>query len=214
MANEYHYGTGAAQWDDPCVWPAALEILRRLEPPPNRVFEIGFGNGGFAEALSGAGYEITGVEDSLSGIERAKKRCPTGTFQHGSAYEDLRSRFGQFRVVIALEVVEHLYAPRELVQRAFDLLEPGGLLVLSTPFHGYAKNLLIALAARNDRHFDPLWDHGHIKFFSERTLRTLLDESGLASLEISKIGRIPPFARSMIATARRPASAGAGPESR
>lgn len=205
MADEYRYEAGASQWQDPHVWPAALRILQKAEPPPRRVFEIGFGNGGFAAVLSQAGYDVTGIENSTSGLDQALVRCPDGSLHLGSAYDDLRSRFGHFRVVIALEVVEHLYSPRDMVRRAFDLLEPGGLLVLSTPFHGYAKNLLIALAARSDRHFDPLWDHGHIKFFSARTLRTLLEEAGVVSVEVSSIGRIPLLARSMIPTARRPA---------
>jgi 2-polyprenyl-6-hydroxyphenyl methylase/3-demethylubiquinone-9 3-methyltransferase len=72
--------------------------------------------------------------------------------------------------VISLEVVEHVYAPRSFAATIFDLLEPGGIAVLSTPYHGYLKNLAIAALNGFDKHVNPLWDYGHIKFWSQRTL--------------------------------------------
>jgi len=73
-------------------------------------------------------------------------------------------------VVLSLEVVEHLYAPRHYARTVFELLRPGGVAVISTPYHGYWKNLALALMGKLDAHFTALWDHGHIKFWSVRTL--------------------------------------------
>jgi 2-polyprenyl-6-hydroxyphenyl methylase/3-demethylubiquinone-9 3-methyltransferase len=84
------------------------------------------------------------------------------------------------------------------------LLEPGGLLIASTPFHGYWKNLALALTGKMDRHFTALWDHGHIKFWSEDTFRRLLEEAGFQDVRFQRVGRIPPLAKSMIAIARKP----------
>jgi 2-polyprenyl-6-hydroxyphenyl methylase/3-demethylubiquinone-9 3-methyltransferase len=109
--------------------------------------------------------------------------------------------------VLSLEVVEHLYDPRAFARSAFDLLLPGGKLILSTPYHGYWKNLAIALFHHFDRHHGPLWDHGHIKFWSERTLTSLLVEVGFAPPTFLHVGRaIPAFAKSMIAVGQKPAS--------
>jgi 2-polyprenyl-6-hydroxyphenyl methylase/3-demethylubiquinone-9 3-methyltransferase len=55
-----------------------------------------------------------------------------------------------------------------------------------------------------DKHFTALWDHGHIKFWSERTLRALLAEAGCHEIEFRRVGRIPALAKSMIAIARKP----------
>jgi hypothetical protein len=64
--------------------------------------------------------------------------------------------------------------------------------------------LLLALTNRMDFHWTALWDGGHIKFFSQQTLRQLLTEVGFKSIEFQRIGRIGPVAKSMIALARRP----------
>jgi 2-polyprenyl-6-hydroxyphenyl methylase/3-demethylubiquinone-9 3-methyltransferase len=80
----------------------------------------------------------------------------------------------------------------------------GGTAILSTPYHGYLKNLLIALTGRYDQHHNPLWKHGHIKFWSIDTLQTLLKESGFVDVRFERVGRIPPLAKSVIAVARKP----------
>ncbi len=76
--------------------------------------------------------------------------------------------------------------------------------MFSTPFHGYWKNLAIALTNGWDQHFTALWDGGHIKFWSAGTLGQLLKEAGLVRLQFSTVGRIPQFARSMIVVAHKP----------
>jgi len=44
----------------------------------------------------------------------------------------------------------------EFVDTLRRLLKPGGRLVLTTPYHGYVKNLAIAVLGRWDAHADPL----------------------------------------------------------
>ena len=97
-----------------------------------------------------------------------------------------------------------MYAPRWYVRTVFDLLTAGETAIISTPFHGYWKNLTLALTGRTDDHFTALWDHGHIKFWSKRTLSMLLEEAGFVSVRFELAGRIRPLAKSMIAIARKP----------
>lgn len=55
-----------------------------------------------------------------------------------------------------------------------------------------------------DSHFTALWDHGHIKFWSMRTLGKLLQEAGFVDVRFERVGRTPALAKSMIAVARKP----------
>ena len=82
----------------------------------------------------------------------------------------------------------------------------GGTAILSTPYHGYWKNLALALSGQMDRHFTALWDHGHIKFWSMKTLALLLEEAGFRDIRFARVGRIPALAKAMIAVARRQGS--------
>lgn len=118
--------------------------------------------------------------------------------------EELRSKAGQFDVVLSTEVIEHVYNPRGLLKTCYDLLRPGGALVLTTPYHGYFKNLLLAVTRKLDRHFTVLWDHGHIKFRSHKTMHEVLAETGFTRIKFSGARRIPWLWKSMVVRAEKP----------
>ena len=182
---------------------AELEGLRGAGARP-KLFDLGCGNGSVAAHLAEKGWTVTGVDPSLEGIAAANAAYRYLTLETGSAYDDLAARFGRFPIVYSLEVVEHVYAPRDYAKTLFDLVEPGGHAIVSTPYHGYLKNLALALTGKMDKHFTALWDHGHIKFWSMRTLSALLNEAGFESVQFRRVGRVPPLAKSMIAIARKP----------
>lgn len=203
-AAEYRYDDAGAPHTHEYLWASALHQISLAAPKGARVFDLGCGNGSLLLTLRERGFLPTGVDPSESGIAQAKQACPGLDAYVGSAYDDLASRFGQFPVVVSLEVVEHVYAPRNYPRCVYTLLEPGGTAIISTPYHGYVKNLLLAVTGKLDAHFGPLWDHGHIKFWSVRTLRLLLHEAGFTEVTMLFAGRFYPFSKSMIAVARRP----------
>ena len=165
---------------------------------------MGCGNGSVAAAITKEGWQVSGVDPSSEGISAAAEMYPDLHLKEGSAYDDLVSLYGRFPVVVSLEVVEHVYAPREYARTLFDLVEPGGTAIISTPYHGYLKNLAMAVTGKMDTHFTALWDHGHIKFWSISTLTTLLKDAGFDDIRFVRVGRIPPLAKSMIAIAQKP----------
>ena len=182
--------------------PALARCLQQIGA--RRVFEVGCGNGSVANALAAKGYEIVGVDPSESGITEANRCFPHLRLQCADGYDDLGTRFGLYEAVVSVEVIEHMYDPRLFLRRCFELLKPSGTLLLTTPFHGYWKNLAIALLGRMDAHWNPLWDGGHIKFWSERTLRAVLLETGFQNVKFRRLGRVAPLAKSMLAVASRP----------
>jgi 2-polyprenyl-3-methyl-5-hydroxy-6-metoxy-1,4-benzoquinol methylase len=185
--------------------PALKHILEiEKKRTLKRLFDLGCGNGYIAHELMKSGWCVSGVDPSEQGIAHANRKYPDIPLHIGSTYDDLARLYGQFPVVVSLEVVEHVYAPRVYAATLFSLIESGGVAIISTPFHGYWKNLALALTGKMDNHFTVLWDHGHIKFWSERTLRALLEEAGFRDIQFRRVGRIPALAKSMIAIARKP----------
>jgi len=185
--------------------PSVEYILSSLKPQVfnRQIFELGCGNGSVANRLNTLGYEVVGVDPSIEGIALAAKRFPNIHLELGSCYDDLVEKYGRFPVVVSLEVVEHVFLPRLFAKAAFDLLQPGGTAIISTPFHGYWKNLALALSGKMDAHFTALWDYGHIKFWSCGTLSQLLKEAGFREITFVMTGRLRPLAKSMIAIARK-----------
>ena len=183
-----------------------LEILAQLSWPDGerRVFELGCGNGSFAKIMTEQGYTVTAIDTSIDGIKLARCSFPGIAFDNGSAYDNLSKKFGKFGAVVSLEVVEHIFEARKYVATVYKLLEHGGSAIISTPYHSYLKNLALAVSGKMDAHFTALWDYGHIKFWSIKTLRILLLEAGFKEVRFRRTGRIPLLAKSMIAVAERP----------
>jgi len=185
------------------------KVLRwlRSDPSIKSVLDAGCGDGNFAASLAEAGYDMFGLDMSDSGIQIASDRG-IGSFQKASVYDDLSAPFAgvtTFDAIVSVEVVEHLYSPRIFVRRAFDALRPGGLLIVTTPYWGYLKNLALALTNRMDSSLTALWDGGHIKHWSRETLSTLLTEQPFEVVGFDGAGRsIPYLWNGMIMVARRP----------
>lgn len=187
--------------------PCLLGTLKSIDGKVagRRLLDLGCGNGSITNVLAAHGYDVVGVEPSTEGIAIARETYPTLELHRASAYEDLAAIHGEFDIVVSVEVVEHLYDPRRFAANVYGLLKPGGFAVITTPYHGYWKNLALALSGKLDQHFTALWDHGHIKFWSIRTLTILLSEAGFVEIGFQRVGRIPALAKAMIAVARRPA---------
>jgi 2-polyprenyl-3-methyl-5-hydroxy-6-metoxy-1,4-benzoquinol methylase len=110
-----------------------------------------------------------------------------------------------FDLVVSTEVIEHLYAPREYARGYFHALKPGGRFICTTPYHGYLKNLALALVNHWDAHANPLWDGGHIKLWSRKTLTALLTEKGFSNIQFRGAGRAPYLWMTMVMSGDRPA---------
>lgn len=194
------YQSGSYSCAHGYLLPAVERIVAAIKP--ERVFDLGCGNGVVANRLSKYA-PVTGVDISASGVRIAQQSFPHLNIHTGSVYDDLARQYGTFAIVVSLEVIEHLFDPRTYANRLFDLVKPGGIAVVSTPYHGYWKNLALALAGKFDDHFSALWDGGHVKFWSVKTLGVLLKEVGFCEVEFLRVGRIAPLAKSMIAIAHK-----------
>jgi 2-polyprenyl-6-hydroxyphenyl methylase/3-demethylubiquinone-9 3-methyltransferase len=198
----HHYRNAEAHYHHGYVLPALRTALSSQKG--KRICDLGSGNGYVANAIQKAGHDVTGVEPSPESVKTASASFPNVKFFQGSAYDDLAERLGRFDVVVSIDVIEHMFAPRLFTKTAKALLKPGGMLILSTPYHGYWKNLAISLVNGWDRHADPLHDDGHIKLWTERKMKQLLQENGFVQLRFSRLGRIPPLAKILFVSATLP----------
>jgi 2-polyprenyl-6-hydroxyphenyl methylase/3-demethylubiquinone-9 3-methyltransferase len=205
-ADLFEYRDAATTWAQNYLWPVVQAEIESLGLADRRAFDLGCGNGSLARMLQAQSFQVSGVDPSNSGIAMARAALPEFRFEVGSSADDLKARFGTFPLVVSLEVIEHCYSAHRFAAACFDLLEEGGTLICSTPYHGYLKNLALSVLDKWDRHHTSIHDGLHIKFFSERTLRVVLEEAGFSAVRFVRVGRIPPLAKSLVAIARKPAA--------
>jgi 2-polyprenyl-3-methyl-5-hydroxy-6-metoxy-1,4-benzoquinol methylase len=177
-------------------------IIKLLPKDGSAILDVGCGNGSFANYLIEQGYKVYGTDASPTGIEIANKINPDHFFIQDLSKDELPSELQniKFKTIISTEVIEHLYSPRKYIQFCKTILEKssGGYLIISTPYNGFLKNLALSLLNVWDRHFTVLWDGGHIKFWSYKTLSKLLNEFDFEVVKFKGCGRVPYLWKSMI----------------
>lgn len=197
--NDYGWRNGSFTEAHSYILPALLKMLSEKNKV---ILDVGCGNVAIANFLIGEGYNVYGIDASSTGIKLANKISPDRFFKQDLTYGVLPVELSelQFTTIISTEVIEHMYNPRQYVAFCRNILEKngGGELIISTPYHGYLKNLAIALCNGYDRHFTALWDGGHIKFWSYKTLTMLLEEFGFEVVEFQGVGRLHYLSKSMI----------------
>lgn len=204
---QYDYWSGDAPHPTArYLFPAIFDLLPPNLPRPSRVIDVGCGNGALAARFIERGDYVVGVDPGEAGIEIARAAHPAGRFEVMAAREDLLDALGEdpFDIAVSTEVIEHLYDPGAFLDACNALLRPRGVLLLSTPYHGYLKNLALAVTGRHDAHHHSHRVGGHIKFFSEKTLARLLGEHAFADVRFVGVGRLPYLWKSMVVCASRP----------
>jgi 2-polyprenyl-3-methyl-5-hydroxy-6-metoxy-1,4-benzoquinol methylase len=204
LVDDYGWSTAEVPESVDCITPKAISLLNELGA--KRVLDLGAGNGALCAKLASAGYDLVGVEYDKKGVDIAKSAYPAIPFYNFGVQDDpslLLEHESEFDAVVSSEVIEHLFSPHLLPQYASRVLKQGGYLIVTTPYHGYLKNLALSVLDKWDKHHTALWHGGHIKFWSRATLTLLLSDNGFNVVSFAGVGRLPYLWKSMILVAQK-----------
>jgi ubiquinone/menaquinone biosynthesis C-methylase UbiE len=203
----------AATFDDG-VWESVPEDARpeRLElrqafllthvRSGESVLDVGCGAGEFSAALLEAGARPTAVDVAREALRRARERVPGLDARLWEPGEPLPVEDASVDAVWAGEVVEHVVDVAPWLSELRRVLKPRGTLLLTTPHHGPGTLLRLALSRRAfAEHFEPRSDH--VRYFSPRTLRELLDDLGFDVCELRCAGGVLGMRSTILARAVR-----------
>ncbi len=181
------------------------DLVSLIDKTKNKyILDLGCGNGYLVNYLVKQGYNAYGTDASEKGIAIAKETNPDRFFVQDLSTDILPPQLQgvSFDTIISTEVIEHLYNPEAFINFCKHQLTQGGEIIISTPYHGYLKNLILSIFNKWDYHLNPLWLGGHIKMWSKKTLTKALTNAGFTVVNFRGCGRIPYFWKSMIIKAR------------
>jgi ubiquinone/menaquinone biosynthesis C-methylase UbiE len=176
----------------------ALETIAPLDRP--RVLDVGCGDGRVTAQLARGGARVTGVDPSAVALERGRAEHPELELVQTAPDRRLPFDDATFEAAVCLHVLEHVADTQLLLSEIRRVLAPGGVIALAVPYHGRLKSAAIALGSF-ERHHDPL--QPVLRFYTRRSLGTLLRELGFAEPDVRARGGLPLVRESLVARARR-----------
>jgi 2-polyprenyl-6-hydroxyphenyl methylase/3-demethylubiquinone-9 3-methyltransferase len=165
--------------------------------------DVGVGNGSALSFWLQQGWRVAAMEPDAEGFGFASRVAGADVRQLGVDDAMPADWSAAFDTIASLEVVEHLFNPESLVRVCAQGLRPGGHAMISTPYHGYLKNVALSLAGKWDYHHHPLRVGGHIKFWSNATLTELFERGPFAKVAFHGVGRLPLLWKSMLLVFRK-----------
>jgi len=146
-----------------------LQAMEQFTGPANgrALLDVGAYIGVFVEIAAAAGWQATGVEPSAWAAAEARRRGLDVLFGTQDA-EELQGR--QFDVITMWDVIEHVDNPSAEIAKAYNLLKPGGWLVLHTMD-------VDSLAARVMGARWPWLMDMHLYYFSQKTMAKMLAQN-------------------------------------
>ena len=151
--------------------------------PKISLVDIGCGYGSFLEEVRNRN-----LDDTPAGIEPNRKLaqiCRDKGFKISeSSLEDIQDLQSTFDIAIAFEVLEHLCEPEVFINKAYDLLKPNGILLMtSLSSSGYDFKML-------GKYHDNLKPPHHINFFNPQSAEKLFTRCGFKNIEIETPGKL------------------------
>jgi SAM-dependent methyltransferase len=166
---------------DPCVLDRWLWLRRHLRRGKVRTFDAGCGNGGFSIYAARSGNDVVAASFSPREQEDARRRADALGVE-GIDFRTLdlreidehRESLGSFDQIICFETIEHLTDDAGLVRTLADMLEPGGQLLLTTPYDRHHP------LYTEEAEPSPVEDGSHVRFgYSQARLREIAESAGL-----------------------------------
>ncbi len=155
--NNSFYDTYGEQWysawDNPVAilraenkakFPWILNHLRELCSPHAAILDVGCGGGFLSNELARQGYSVTGIDKSPESIRTAGLHDSTGKVQYliADAYE-LPFPNESFDVITAMDFLEHVDRPQDVIAEFSRVLKPKGYFF----FHTFNRNPISHLVA-------------------------------------------------------------------
>ncbi len=158
---------------------------------PRVVLDFGCGDGRIIKEMLAINpkSKYIGLDVSDIALKAARAFCPEAEFYkiHDGGTFPLSDSTVNF--IFSSEVIEHVYDTKNAFTEMHRVLVPQGKLLLTTPYHGLIKNILIALM-NFENHFDPCGPH--VRFFTKKSLFSCLTSSGFCLLKHGYFGRFFP----------------------
>jgi 2-polyprenyl-3-methyl-5-hydroxy-6-metoxy-1,4-benzoquinol methylase len=159
---------------------ARMRLIERYRPPGS-LLDLGCGPGAFSAVARARGWRTVGLDVNPQSVAHCTSR---GLEAICDVFPSPALAGRSFDVVVMQDFIEHLPDPASALRAAAELLEPGGVLFITTPDIG---SLMARASGRRWLHLKP---NEHLLYFDRRTITSLLARAGFRVEYLRSIGRV------------------------
>jgi 2-polyprenyl-3-methyl-5-hydroxy-6-metoxy-1,4-benzoquinol methylase len=160
------------------------------------VLDVGCGFATTSKTIQERGNSVTGIEESAEAVVKARTRIGEvieADLQNVDAIAD-RLSGRRFDAIILADVLEHLPWPGGILRSYLRFLKDDGTVIISLPNVGLWSVRLNLLAGRFQYQDTGVLDRTHLRFFTRRSARELIDSAGLEVVKtVYNPGLVRPF---------------------
>jgi len=170
------------EYDVDLEGPSAPARVVRMVGKNKNVLEIGAGPGSITKYLVRANNcKVTAIEIDKTAIKKLSEF--TDTIYSADLNDDdwprLVAQDGMYEVIVAGDVLEHLYNPWNTLKLMKGLLKDEGQIVISVPHVGHNSICACLLNENFDYRDWGLLDRTHIRFFGLKNIQEMFEQAGL-----------------------------------
>lgn len=155
-------------------------IISLIPTEIKTILDIGCGRGNLAQTLTDKGYVVSGIDisdEALADVRNILKDSFCFNVEDKQWPDTIMNK--RYDLIIISELIEHIFSPEELLQKARNLMSDGGYMIITTPNFLFWKNRLRMLGGIFQYEEKGLFDFGHIRFFTYPTIKKLFLEMDL-----------------------------------
>jgi 2-polyprenyl-3-methyl-5-hydroxy-6-metoxy-1,4-benzoquinol methylase len=167
-------------------------LVQKLAGTNQEILEIGCGGGLLSKELHANGNRVTGIDPASEPLAQDESEPYFENYIRADLDDGIRPAMDllpdalkarRFDRVLLLDILEHLKNPELLLRQSRDALAPHGQLIVSVPNVANLSVRAMLLFGRFDYKSRGILDRTHLRFFTRKTARRMLEENGYEILD-------------------------------
>jgi len=147
-------------------------LIQKIDRSAEKILDVGCGNGWLSRHVQNDNNQVTSLDISLINVKKVLQQTPHAN--HSGLVADVYNlplKENSFDTIVASEIIEHVYDPKEFIRCLLKVLKPNGKLLISTP---YNEQIPLHLCVHCNK---PTPENAHLHSFNEKNVRQIVPKS-------------------------------------
>ncbi|MCU1253870.1 MAG: glycosyl transferase, family 2 [Candidatus Angelobacter sp.] len=168
----------SSRYENPLGNEGRNRLFVDLAAQGRRILEFGCSTGFLSRHLVERGCIVTGIEIDAEAADKARRWCERVLVADLNKQDWIRGLSADYDTILFGDVLEHLVDPENVLRKASELLAPGGRVIICLPNIAHWTIRASLLRGKFKYTSTGILDVTHLRFFTPKTARKLIENTG------------------------------------